>query len=163
MRLEVTRGGDVVHGEDYGAASSVVLSRAEEAFGDGHLVSDLPGMAGRLARRVAWAVGGRGGDRAGCPHPFCGLPVLVEILDGNGPGGSRRLLSLGWVQGGCDPDVHRARGQRLGRRRRAEQVEARAALAYAGYPCGEPVAAELWFSLPPCGVCLLCGCRWFIL
>jgi hypothetical protein len=19
------------------------------------------------------------------------------------------------------------------------------------------------FSLPPCGVCLLCGCRWFIL
>ena len=20
-----------------------------------------------------------------------------------------------------------------------------------------------FFSLPPCGVCLLCGCRWFIL
>ena len=48
VRLEVTRGGDVVHGEDYRAASSVVLSRAEEAFGDGHLVSDLPGVAGRL-------------------------------------------------------------------------------------------------------------------
>ena len=43
VRLEVTRGGDVVHGEDYRAAPSVVLSRAEEAFGDGHLVSDLPG------------------------------------------------------------------------------------------------------------------------
>ena len=77
-----------------GAASSAVLSRAEEAFGDGHLVSDLPGVAGRLARRVAWAVGGRGGDRAGRPHSFCGLPVLVEILDGDGPGGPR---------GGCLP------------------------------------------------------------
>ena len=39
--LEVTRGGDVVHGEDYGAAPSVVLSRAEEAFGGGYLVSNL--------------------------------------------------------------------------------------------------------------------------
>ena len=41
VRLEVTRGGDVVHGEDYGAAPSVVLSRAEEAFGGGYLVSNL--------------------------------------------------------------------------------------------------------------------------
>ena len=95
VRLEVTRGGDVVHGEDYRAASSVVLSRAEEAFGGGYLVSNLPGVVGRLARRVAWAVGGRGGDRAGRPHSFCGLPVLVEILDGDGPGGPRRLLALG--------------------------------------------------------------------
>ena len=94
VRLEVPRGGDVVHGEDYRAAPSVVLSRAEEAFGDGHLVSNLPGVAGRLARRVAWAVGGRGGDRAGRPHSFCGLLVLVEILDGDGPGGPRWLLAL---------------------------------------------------------------------
>ena len=61
--------------------------------------------------RVAWHAGWRGGDRAGRPHPFCGLPVLVEIFDGNGPGGLRWLLALGWVQGGCDSDVHRARGQ----------------------------------------------------
>ena len=53
VRLEVTRGGDVVHGEDYGAAPSVVLSRAEEAFGGGYLVSNLPGVAGRLARPLA--------------------------------------------------------------------------------------------------------------
>ena len=31
VRLEVARGGDVVYGEDYGAASSAVLGRAEEA------------------------------------------------------------------------------------------------------------------------------------
>ena len=48
VRLEVTRGGDVVYGEDYGAASSAVLSRAEEAFGGGYLVSNLPGVASRL-------------------------------------------------------------------------------------------------------------------
>ena len=53
MRLEVARGGDVVYGEDYGAAPSAVLGRAEEAFGDGHLVGDLPGVAGCLASRVA--------------------------------------------------------------------------------------------------------------
>ena len=64
-RLEVTRGGDVVYREDYGAASPSVLSCAEEAFGDSHLVSYLPGVAGCLARRVARAVGGRGGDRCG--------------------------------------------------------------------------------------------------
>ena len=34
VRLEVARGGDVVHGEDDGAAPSAVLGRAEEAFGD---------------------------------------------------------------------------------------------------------------------------------
>ena len=32
----------------------MVLGCAEEAFGDGHLVGYLPGMAGCLARRVAW-------------------------------------------------------------------------------------------------------------
>ena len=53
VRLEVTRSGDVVYGEDYGAASSAVLSRAEEAFGGGYLVSNLPGVAGRLARPLA--------------------------------------------------------------------------------------------------------------
>ena len=56
VRLEVARGGDVVYGEDYGAASSAVLGRAEEAFGDGHLVGDLPGVAGCLASRVATRV-----------------------------------------------------------------------------------------------------------
>ena len=75
VRLEVARGGDVVYGEDYGAASSAVLGRAEEAFGDGHLVGDLLGVAGCLASRVARAVGGSGGDRAGRPHTFCGLLV----------------------------------------------------------------------------------------
>ena len=97
VRLEVTRGGDVVYGEDYGAAPSAVLGRAEEAFGDGHLVSDLPGVAGRLARRVAWAVGGRGGDRCGRFHARCGVLCFVEILDGDGSGGSRWLLAFGWV------------------------------------------------------------------
>ena len=46
VRLEVARGGDVVYGEGYGAAPSAVLGRAEEAFGDGHLVSYLPGVQG---------------------------------------------------------------------------------------------------------------------
>ena len=45
VRLEVTRSGDVVHGEDYGAASPAVLGRAAEAVGDSHLVSYLPGVA----------------------------------------------------------------------------------------------------------------------
>ena len=58
VRLEVARGGDVVYGEGDRAAPSAVLGRAEEAFGDGHLVSYLPGVAGCLTRRVAWAVGG---------------------------------------------------------------------------------------------------------
>jgi len=97
VRLEVTRGGDVVHGKDYRAASPAVLGCAEEAFGDSHLVSYLPGVAGCMARRVAWAMGGCGGDRAGRLHAFCGLRVLVEVLDGDGPGGPRRLLALGWV------------------------------------------------------------------
>ena len=56
VRLEVSRSGDVVYGEDYGAASPAVLGRAEEAFGDSHLVSYLPGVAGCLARRVVWAM-----------------------------------------------------------------------------------------------------------
>ena len=58
VRLEVTRGGDVVDGEDYGAAPPAVLGCAEEALCDSHLVSYLPGVAGCMARRVAWAVGG---------------------------------------------------------------------------------------------------------
>jgi len=95
--LEVARGGDVVYGEDYGAASPAVLGRAEEAFGDSHLVSYLPGVAGCLARRVAWAMGGRGGDRASRLHALCCLLSFVEILDGDGPGGPRRLLALGRV------------------------------------------------------------------
>ena len=53
VRLEVTRSGDVVHGEDYGAASPAVLGRAAEAVRDSHLVSYLPGVAGCLTRRVA--------------------------------------------------------------------------------------------------------------
>ena len=77
MRLEVTRSGDVVHGEDYGAASPAVLGRAAEAVGDSHLVSYLPGVAGCLTRRVAWAVGGLCGDRCGRVHARCGAPCLV--------------------------------------------------------------------------------------
>ena len=130
------------------AAPSAVLGRAEEAFGDGHLVSYLPGVAGCLTRRVAWAVGGLCGDRCGRVHARCGAPCLVEVLDGDGPGGPRRLLAFGWVQSGCDPDVHCARGQLRSRRRRAEQVEARAALAYAGDACGHPVANELCPGAP---------------
>ena len=79
VRLEVTRGGDVVHGEDYRAAPSVVLSRAEEAFGDGHLVSNLPGVAGRLARRVAWAVGGRGGALLSVCRVALGQPRSLQV------------------------------------------------------------------------------------
>ena len=99
--------------------------------------------------RVAWHAGWLGpwvasvamaaaASMRAVARPAC----LVEILDGDGPGGLRRLLAFGWVQGGSDPDVHRARGQLLSRRRRAEQVEARAALAYAGDACGHPVADE---------------------
>ena len=77
VRLEVARGGDVVYGEGDRAAPSAVLGRAEEAFGDGHLVSYLPGVAGCLARRVAWAVGGLCGDRCGRVHARCGAPCLV--------------------------------------------------------------------------------------
>ena len=97
VRLEVTRSGDVVYGEDYGAASPAVLGRAEEALGDSHLVSYLPGVAGCLARRVAWAVGGRGGDRAGRLHALCGLPTFAEVLNDDGPGGLGWLLALGRV------------------------------------------------------------------
>ena len=63
--LEVTRGGDIVYGEEYGSASPAVLGCAAEALGDSHLVSYLPGVAGCLARRVARAVGGLCGDRCG--------------------------------------------------------------------------------------------------
>ena len=52
----------------------------------------LPGKPGCSGR--GWQCGG---DRAGRPHTFCGLLVFVEILDGDGPGGSRWLLALGWV------------------------------------------------------------------
>ena len=65
VRLEVARGGDVVYGEDYGAAPSAVLGRAEEAFGDGHLVGDLPGVAGY----VAW--------QAGLPGPWVAVVAIA--------------------------------------------------------------------------------------
>ena len=120
MRLEVTRGGDAVYGEDYGAASPAVLGRAAEALGDSHLVSYLPGVAGCLARRLARAVGGFCGDGCGGFHARGGAPCLVEILDGDGPGGLRRLLAFGWVQGGSDPDVYGFRGQWLSWRGRAK-------------------------------------------
>ena len=97
VRLEVTRSGDVVHGEDYGAASSAVLSCAEEAFGNSHLVSHLPGVTGCLARRVVRAVCGLRGDRCGRIHARRGPPCAIEIFDGDGPGGSRWLFALGWV------------------------------------------------------------------
>ena len=93
--LEVARSGDVVYSEDYGAASPAVLGRAAEALGDSHLVSYLPGVASCLARRVARAVGGFCGDGCGGFHARGGAPCLVEILDGDGPGGPRRLLALG--------------------------------------------------------------------
>ena len=143
VRLEVTHGGDVVYGEDDGAASPAVLGCAAEALGDGHLVSYLPCVASCLTGWVVWAVGGRRGDRRGRFHARRGAPCLVEIFDSDGPGGLRRLLAFGWVQGGSDPDVHGFRGQRLSRRRRAKQVEARATLPNAGYACGYPVAVEL--------------------
>ena len=74
--LEVARSGDVVYGEDYGAASPAVLGCAAEALGDSHLVSYLPGVAGCLARRVARAVGGLCGDRCGRFHARRGAPCL---------------------------------------------------------------------------------------
>ena len=50
-RLEVPRGGDVVHREDHRAAPPAVLGGADEAFGDCGLLGRLPGVAGRLAGR----------------------------------------------------------------------------------------------------------------
>ena len=38
-------------------------------------------MAGCLAIRVAGAVRGDGGDRAGRRHPLCGVPPFVEVFD----------------------------------------------------------------------------------
>ena len=104
--LEVARSGDVVYSEDHGAASPAVLGRAAEALGDSHLVSYLPGVASCLTGWVVRAVGGLRGDRRGRFHARRGAPCLVEILDGDGPGGLRRLLAFGWVQGGSDPDVY---------------------------------------------------------
>ena len=104
MRLEITHGGDVVYGEDYGAASPAVLGCAAEALGDGHLVSYLPCVASCLTGWVVWAVGGRRGDRRGRFHARRGAPCLVEIFDSDGPGGLRRLLAFGWVQGGSSGD-----------------------------------------------------------
>ena len=75
----------------------MVLGCAEEAFGDGHLVGYLPGMAGCLARRVAWAVGGRGGNRAGRLHALCGLSTFADVFNGDGPGGLGWLLALARV------------------------------------------------------------------
>ena len=59
-----------------------------------------------MARRVARAVSGCGGDRAGRRHPRCGLPPSTEVFYGYGPGGLGWLLALGRAQGGSDPDVH---------------------------------------------------------
>ena len=47
--LEVSRGGDAVHGEDNWAAPPAVLGGADEAFGYCGLLGRLPGVAGRLA------------------------------------------------------------------------------------------------------------------
>ena len=110
-RLEVTRDGDVVYGEDYRAAPPAVLGCAAEALGYSYLVSHLPGVASCLTRWVARAVGGLCGDRCGRFHARRGAPCLVEIFDGDGPGGLGRLLASGWVQGGSDPDVYGFRGQ----------------------------------------------------
>ena len=106
VRLEVTHGGDAVYGEDYGAASPAVLGCAAEALGDSHLVSYLPCVASCLTGWVVRAVGGLRGDRRGRFHARRGAPCLVEIFDGDGPGGLGRLLASGWVQGGSDPDVY---------------------------------------------------------
>ena len=46
------------------------LGGADEASGHSGLLGRLPGVAGRLASRVARAVGGYGGNRAGCRHPW---------------------------------------------------------------------------------------------
>ena len=95
MCLEVPRGGDVVHGDDYRAAPSVVLCRAEEALGDGHLVDYLPGGAGRLARRVAWVVVAIA-PAASMRSVAC-ESTFADVFNGDGPGGLGWLLYLGRV------------------------------------------------------------------
>ena len=121
-RLEVSGGGDVVHGKDYRAAPPPVLGGADQAFGHSDLVGGLPGVAGCLATGVAGAVRGSGGDRAGRRHPLRSVPPFVEVVDSYGPGGRRWPPALGRAQGGCDSDVHRVKRQWLRRRLRAEQV-----------------------------------------
>ena len=157
--LEVSRGGDAVHGEDNWAAPLAMLGGADEAFGYCGLLGRLPGVAGRLAGWVSRAVGGCGGDRAGCGHPWCRVPSSIEVLYGYGPGGLGRLPALGWAQGGRDPDMHGVGWRWLSRRRvGAEQVEARAAFAEVGYPCGDPVAVECCpGARAPCGLGALAG------
>ena len=95
----------------------------------------MPGVAGCLARRVARAVSGCGGDRAGRRHPRCGVTPSTEVCYGYGPGGFGWLPALGRAQGGSDPDAHGVSWQRLSRGLRAEQVEARATLTQAGDTC----------------------------
>jgi hypothetical protein len=73
-RLEVSRGGDVVYGEDYRAAPPAVWWAAlmRPLLGDSHLVGllarccGLLGTPGCLGR--GGCPGGRGSDRAGRPH-----------------------------------------------------------------------------------------------
>ena len=84
-----------MHGEDYWAAPPPVLGGADEAFGHSDLVGCLPGVAGCLATRVAGAVRGYGGDRAGRRHPLGRVPPFVKVVDGYGPGGLRWPPALG--------------------------------------------------------------------
>ena len=118
-RPEVSGGGDIVHCEDYRAAPPPVLGGADQALGHSDLVGCLPGVAGCLAIRVAGAVRGCGGDRAGRRHPLRGVPPFVEVFDSYGPGRLGWLPASGGAQGGCDSDVHRVSRQWLRRRLRA--------------------------------------------
>ena len=132
-----------MQGEENRSAPPAVLRGAGEAFGYSHLMGHLPGVADRLGCWVVLAVRGRGGDRPCCFHTHRGLLIFAEVLNGDSPGCFGRLLSFRRVQGGCDPYMHRICRQLLSWRRRAKEVETRAALANAGYPCGYPVAVEL--------------------
>ena len=96
-----------------------------------------------MGRWVVRAVSGCGGNRSGSLHAHCRLPVRSEVLDRDSPGGLGRLLPPSGMKSGGDPYVHSAGRQRWSWRRRAEEVETRAALTNAGEPRGYPVGMKL--------------------
>jgi hypothetical protein len=63
---------------------------------------------------------------------------------------------------------HRSRVDMRREPHRVHGIEPRARAAQGTHTAhdtrGEKLLSSVgFFSLPPCGVCLLCGCRWFIL